>query len=264
MFNDNGINSLKRQKKNNKQTKSRLSQKINNFIGVNSYSIDPMKRYSSVFFKIDAGDVYIDYSKENPENKKSNQYNFSYGNTEQEYFVSFNDNILKDELRQKQISDQYIDSTYIEYNKYTKSEYKNSKIDVLKRNPKLTEKYENLDFKFENKDYLKVSTDVSNNSKKMTSTLIEMYHDNYDIKDPFVDDSHSNDLETGVYISIKNCYNNGNMKNYEEKDSVKCNSIINTKNAVEGYYRTGLVFSSSGFVYNTKTPDSIAFGGLKR
>jgi len=243
MFNDKlGPISLNRDPRKRKQEKSRKTQKRSNFKNVNSYSLDPFKRYTTNIAKVSGDDVTISYSQSNPTNQVQRNTGFSFGNVIPDEYTPHVDN--------KAAGD-------------NKKEYKNSKYDVLKRNPMLTDKVDNDPFKSENKDYLKASIGESTLSKKSSSFLFSNSYENYDTENPFVDD-HTLEIDSKVYIVAKNYYNKGNIKPFIEKSNVFCNSIVEESNSNGEYYKNHETFSTFGYVYESKKPDSIAFGGLKR
>jgi len=261
MFNDKlGSQSLERVGK-KRPKKKRLTQKLANTVAVNSYSLDPMKRSTSGLFTISADGLYTDYSKENPENKILDNSNFSFGNVEIDSYRVFDEGKLsyKDKVdNPEKTKDSFVDTFY------TKTELKNSKIDVLKRNTNITDFIINYPFPNENKSYAKCSAGPSIKGKNETTAMFSSSYENSDIKDSFYDESSNVENKDSFNISIKNNYNSGKIMPFSEKDNVKVNSIINSNSPGNKYYKNPEHFATFGFEYKSKKPDSIAFGGLKR
>lgn len=261
MFNDKlGQISLERVKKANKQQKKRKTQSLSNFKNVNSYSLDPFKRYTSNIFLISTDEVSIDYQETNPRNIIKRNLSFSFGNVEKDTYSFFDESVVSKKDRHKNFDsnkNQFLD------NIYTLQERKNSKFDVLKRNTDITILNNNYPFPRENTNYAKATIGESLKGKNFTSQIISNFYEDHDSKDPFVD-SHENSINGGVYFSNKNNYNKGKIKTFVEKDNIKNNSIVKSKDENSQYYKDSKYFKTSGFVYKSKRPDSIAFGGLKR
>jgi hypothetical protein len=261
MFNDKlGQISLERVKRKSKQNKKRKTQEISNFVNVNSYSLDAFKRYTSGFFTIAGDSVSISYENENPENIIEKNTGFSYGNIEKDSYKSFDDSLIQTEDKSKNMDRK---TTDFFTSVFTKKEVSNARYDILKRCPDITILTEGYPFPKENTDYLKCNMGSDLYSKNTVSQVFENIYEDIDSKDPFVD-SQSLEISNGVYIVNKNYYNKGKIKPFTEKSNVRSNSIIQTENENNKYNSDHRHFKTSGFVYKSKRPDSIAFGGLKR
>jgi len=261
MFNDKlGQISLERVKRKNRQEKSRKTQSLSNFKNANSYSLDPFKRYTANIFTISTDDVIIDYSKTNPENLIKKGSNFSFGNVEKEKYTSFDEMIISKDNRGKNFNLSF--KNFLDNNN-TIHERKNAKFDVLKRNLEITNLSDNYPFPMENTNYAKSSIGESLKTKNHSSQIVDNTYEDFDSRDPFFD-SQTKVINGGVYFSNKNYYNNGKNKPFLEKDNIKNNSILPTRDGNDQYYKDSKYFKTSGFVYKSKRPDSIAFGGLKR
>ena len=261
MFNDKlGQISLERVSRKRKQEKSRKTQSLSNFKNANGYSLDPFKRLTQNIFKLSADDVIISYENTNPENKIERNSGYAFGNVESNKYKTFNDLILTKKERAQFFEKEK--ESFLE-NVYTKNELKNSKIDIFKRNTDITSLTVNYPFPQENINYAKASIGESLEGKHSFTQMFSNYYEDFDSKDPFFDKGERL-IESGVYISNKNYYNSGNTKPFIEKSNVKNNSIILEKDGNDKYYKDSKYFKTSGFVYKSKRPDSIAFGGLKR
>ena len=261
MFNDKlGQISLERIKKKNKQQKSRKTQSLSNFKNANSYSLDPFKRHTLNIFNIAADDVFISYENSNPENKIKRNTGFSFGNVEKEIYTAFDEMIVSKKNRVehfKKPKEQFLN------NSNTLIERKNAVVDTLKRNLEITVLDNNYPFPRENTSYAKAAIGESLKQENSTSQIVSSFYEDFDSSDPFFDEQERS-IKGGVYISSKNYYNSGKVKTFVEKDNIKNNSILPTKDGNDQYYKDSKYFKTSGFVYKSKRPDSIAFGGLKK
>jgi len=262
MFNDKLSQiSLERLKRKNRQEKSRKTQSFSNFKNANSYALDPLKRITSNICTVSAeGDLFISYENGSPSNSIKKNSNFSFGNVKRSVYKPFDESSISKKERAKNF---HLKTNDFFTSPYTIQERKNAKVDVFKRNTDITILDNNYPFPSENISYAKCSIGESLKGKNSTSQIVSSFYEDFDSKDSFVDDQETL-IKSGVYITNKNHYNQGKIKPFVEKDNVKNNSILLTKDSNNQYYKDSKYFKTSGFVYKSKRPDSIAFGGLKR
>lgn len=260
MFNDKlGQISLERGDRKNKITKKRITQNASNYKNANSYSLDPMKRHVYNFASISVDDTFINYEENNPKNDLTKISNLSFGEETNDSFNSFNDTI-KDLKERNSYMD--FESSQFETTNKKRSEYKNSKYDVLKRNPMITSDVSNKPFNEENLNAIKVDSGDGLSQSGSGFFIASNVYKRFDSRDPFVD-SHSQEVKDRFYFFQKNYYNNGKSPSFSEKNPESVNSII-SEMSNDKYFKTDDFFATSGFTYKSNRPDSIAFGGLKR
>lgn len=258
MLNDKiGQISLERDK-NKKSQKNRITQQKFHKINSNSYSKKANERFSSGIFTLSGDDVNISYANKNPKNSIETNNGFSYGNVIQDSYTTFNDSFLPIYEKKNNLNDP---AASFFKDPIGKNERKNATYDVLKNT--IDKIVDNKPFPNECKSVMKGSMNTENYGRYCSTSLVSTGYENYDVKDSFKDDSVLN-LSDNFYIIQKNYYNSGNIKTFKEKDNVKCNSILDTANSFDPYFEGHEVFATSGFVYKSNKPESIAFGGLKK
>ena len=261
MFNDKlGQISLDRIKKKNRQKIKRKTQSLVNLKNANSYSVSAEKRYTANIFSVSGDDVFVNYENTNPENSIRRNTGFSYGNPVSDKYKSFDESNLSYNDKIENI--EKTEANFFQ-NIYTQKELANARYDVFKRCTDITKIKENYPFPSENTNSAKCFLGSGFDQKSSLSQIVTNEYEDFDVKAPFID-NHSFEIRENVYIVEKNYYNNGNSKTFSEKDNVKNNSILKTKDGNDQYYKSNNFFKTSGFVYKSKRPDSIAFGGLKR
>lgn len=144
---------------------------------------------------------------------------------------------------------------------FTNEEYGNGIIDVTRRNFKVTKTVDTQ----KNYDFISISMNGDSKNKENLSDLIDFRYEDHDSGDSFFDTQKNLDkTDSTLALSIKNSYNAGDINPYTDKSYKYSNSITNEEKSSNQYTDSYRAFASTGFTYNSGTPDSIAFGGLKR
>lgn len=232
--------------------KDRRTQSKSFYSHASGHNLKPhMYSYGNV--KVSSSDIGIGYSEENPENISNYDKSMtSYGNNETNNPGAFDD-IKKD---QKDLS-VFLSSNNLEIFKKENTFKSNGIYDVTRRNIFVTNQ------KKEKNEFIKCSVGVFQSYLEKSSLIVSSKYENYDSKDSFKDEQYSNTEEV-FYVNNKNYYNSGNIKPFTETSPVTYNSIYETENAKNEYYQSNQSYANHGFIYKSKKPDSIAFGGLKR
>ena len=212
---------------------------------------------ASAFFILRSGHVKISFENQNPKNVVIGQSEIKpIGENLNKDFSSFDDT----EVDQTKIN--------IDFKNHRKKIFKskikyfersNSIYDVTRNNPAVQRSLPGI----KKNEFIKASISQSVSKIDKASAILSSNYENYDSKDPFFD-GHSLSIEEEFYFNNKNHYNSGNIKPFEEKDNIKNNTIVKTKDANNEYFKSNKIYASHGFVYKSKKPDSISFGGLKR
>jgi len=233
----------------NRPLKNRRTQSKNFYAYASGASLRP-DMYAFGNIKITGGSFSISYESDNPENTLTSDGLLGLGNTDDYKPGSFDD--MKEDP-----------SKMVEFFK-TKNAFKkdsvaksNATYDVTRRNGVITNQ------KTKTNDFIKASVGVAVSEISKASVIVTSEYESFDVKDAFKDE-HSSIGNNKFYINNKNHYNSGNIKPFSEKDNITYNSIINTETSQNEYYKSYKSYANHGFLYKSKKPDSIAFGGLKR
>jgi hypothetical protein len=232
--------------------KRRKTQSSSFFQNASGVSLKPVM-YSFGNVKVAAGSVSISYDQANPSNTVNNKSIDTLGNDKDTTFTSFDDT-KKDINKSPDFLKENREKTFKESTLLKSS----GVCDVTRRNFFVTNQSQNKN------SIIKGSVGSNIDRTGSTSALIASSFEGYSTNDAFFDEHSNVRSDNTFYINSKNYYNSGESQPFSEKSNVKNNSIIKSRDSDNKYYKSHKQYANHGFLYKSKLPDSIAFGGLKR